>query len=517
MKKIILGISAFILGCIIVMAGLPAEKAEAYSGESGKVTVNGVTTGDKLKGYKIIRIEYDNVGGSVNYEWASDAVKNAVAAKNNNSELTVKAFQEKTAAEQQNLLSVIPSALKSANAELAEQTASDGAVSWNNVPLGGYLIVPTETKDVYEPMMAVVQPVKKDNDYVTKEAVVTAKKNPAEVTKTADREDIGEGIFVTYTIISDVPVYGDGAVDKYYGISDKISEGLTIDENTITLYGYESRGDAESDNTLTSGQKLGAIAGPDDSYTGLYTKCEDNKLDSQTEEQSFAIEFDYDKIPNNIKAVKIVYRASLNDKAVVGDSGNKNTVEMEYSHYPYIENNHDRSQTTNEETVYTYKLKIIKVKKDDESTKLAGAEFDLYRKVTEGENYDLSAKKFTKQDVSALPNDGTFIKVGSVGPTDERGEAAIEKLALGNYCLVETKAPAGYGLLADALEFVLAKDGDNAGTYEQKVENAEGFNLPQTGGAGTAIFTIAGIALMAGAVALFFIVRKKGNINSKNR
>lgn len=517
MKKIILGISAFILGCIIVMAGIPAERAAAYGGEAGKVTINGVTTGDKLKGCKIITITYKSGDSSVNYEWASDAVKNAVAAKNNNEELTVKAFQEKTAAEQQRLLSGIPKALGSANVDLAEQTAANGTVSWTNVQLGGYLIVPTETKDVYEPMMAVVQPVKKDNDYVTQEATVTAKKNPAEVTKTVDREDIGEGIFVTYTIISDVPVYGKDAVDKYYGISDKISDGLTIDESTITLYAYTSRADAESDGALTKGMELGSLAGPNSSNTGLYTKCADNRLDSQTDEQSFAIEFDYDKIPAGIKAVKIVYRASLNENAVVGGTGNINTVEMEYSHYPYIENNHDRSKTTNKETVYTYKLKIVKVKKGDEDTKLAGAEFDLYRKVNDGENYDQSVEKVTKQEVSALPENGTFIKIGAVGPTDANGEAAIEKLALGNYCLVETKAPAGYGLLADGLEFTLAKGGDNDGTYTQQVENAEGFNLPQTGGTGTTIFTIAGIVLMAGAVVLFFIVRKKGTSDNKNR
>ena len=42
-----------------------------------------------------------------------------------------------------------------------------------------------------------------------------------------------------------------------------------------------------------------------------------------------------------------------------------------------------------------------------------------------------------------------------------------------------------------------------------KIENTSGIQLPITGGTGTVIFTIIGIALMAGAVVLFVVSRKK--------
>ena len=48
-----------------------------------------------------------------------------------------------------------------------------------------------------------------------------------------------------------------------------------------------------------------------------------------------------------------------------------------------------------------------------------------------------------------------------------------------------------------------------AGVYTVKVPNSSGIQLPITGGTGTVIFTIIGIALMVGAVVLFVISRKK--------
>ena len=41
------------------------------------------------------------------------------------------------------------------------------------------------------------------------------------------------------------------------------------------------------------------------------------------------------------------------------------------------------------------------------------------------------------------------------------------------------------------------------------IGNKQGFNLPTTGGAGTWMFTIGGLVLMAGAVVVFISSRKK--------
>lgn len=71
------------------------------------------------------------------------------------------------------------------------------------------------------------------------------------------------------------------------------------------------------------------------------------------------------------------------------------------------------------------------------------------------------------------------------------------------YWLVETKAPNGYELLANPVEFTVLADADDtlsvgAETIINVPENG-GFDLPLTGGAGTALFTIIGLTLVAGA------------------
>ena len=50
---------------------------------------------------------------------------------------------------------------------------------------------------------------------------------------------------------------------------------------------------------------------------------------------------------------------------------------------------------------------------------------------------------------------------------------------------------------------------DSNGVYTVDVANNSGIQLPVTGGTGTVIFTVIGIALMAGAVVLLVFSRKK--------
>ena len=50
---------------------------------------------------------------------------------------------------------------------------------------------------------------------------------------------------------------------------------------------------------------------------------------------------------------------------------------------------------------------------------------------------------------------------------------------------------------------------DAEGYFTVEVPNESGFQLPTTGGSGTVIFTVIGIALMAGAVIVLAVSRKK--------
>ena len=107
--------------------------------------------------------------------------------------------------------------------------------------------------------------------------------------------------------------------------------------------------------------------------------------------------------------------------------------------------------------------------------------------------------------------------------SDADGKFEITGLSAGTWKLEETKAPATFAKLEADVEFTVA-EGTYNGTaqeykyekelqdgetqhYGLKVENKK-VTIPQTGGIGTAIFAVAGIALMAGAV----IAMKKNRV-----
>lgn len=106
--------------------------------------------------------------------------------------------------------------------------------------------------------------------------------------------------------------------------------------------------------------------------------------------------------------------------------------------------------------------------------------------------------------------------------SDGQGKFEITGLAYGTYYLQETKAPKGYALNDARYKFEIKagsyKATEGGVTYEsddpvsdttvggaQRVDNRK-VTIPQTGGIGTVIFTVVGIALMAGA---FVAMRKR--------
>ena len=77
-----------------------------------------------------------------------------------------------------------------------------------------------------------------------------------------------------------------------------------------------------------------------------------------------------------------------------------------------------------------------------------------------------------------------------------------------SYYLVETKAPAGYKQLNRVVE-VTIEGTEKDYTAEVTILNTANVSLPITGGIGTLIFTISGIALMGAAALLYIRSRKK--------
>ena len=98
--------------------------------------------------------------------------------------------------------------------------------------------------------------------------------------------------------------------------------------------------------------------------------------------------------------------------------------------------------------------------------------------------------------------------------SNSKGQFMIEGIEYGTYKLEEIEAPKGYAKIND-VEFTVAEgtktdtnikyDVDSAGNDAKQVINKK-VTIPQTGGMGTMIFMVAGLALMGGA---FIAMRKR--------
>ena len=259
---------------------------------------------------------------------------------------------------------------------------------------------------------------------------------------------------------------------KTYKITDSIPQGLTLNRESIKIEATT----ADSSETV-----------PTDVYTLSQTGLE--------------VTFNPQKLAeNNYTAIIITYTAKLNmEEAVIGGDGNVNTVTLEYTN-KVAENGDEEETTTTTDTaqVHTGAVLLEKVEKGNVETKLAGAKFKI-----------ATTEQNAKDGIFVKDETGADIEV----ETNDQGQAVIEGLKYADnevdtsYWLVETQAPSYiedgvtkyYNLLKNPVEVQVGKT-----THQTvvQIENGKGFDLPVTGSIGLAIFTVVGIAVMAGAVVL---------------
>ena len=230
--------------------------------------------------------------------------------------------------------------------------------------------------------------------------------------------------------------------------------------------------------------------------------------------------------------VIVSYTAKLNANAKIGLPGNVNEAYLTYSNKP------DQSGTGDSNTndtphdkviVFTYGLDVTKVDSKNTKTKLKDAEFKL--KNSDGKWATITDGKVTGWADTELQ--------GSVLKSDESGKFKVEGLDDGGYTLKETKAPAGYNLPADGFSVTLTATTANGQTWDGTagtaltglavkvdqtngtgsvdtglgaitIKNTQGSSLPSTGGMGTVLLYVAGIAVfvLAGATLVMALRRR---------
>lgn len=327
------------------------------------------------------------------------------------------------------------------------------------------------------------------------------------------------GDVVTFELTSKVPDMSQ--YETYvFKITDTLSKGLTLldsvaNPNVVIKIG---------DTVLKSSDFTAAATGGSGSETvltiDLRTYLTQNK-DTLTVGDEIVIR----------------YQAKVNEDAVIVDESNKNSAKVEFSNDP--NGTGTGTSTTTETHTYTFGFTINKV--DDKNAALANAEFKIYKDDGDG--------KFDSSKDDAL----TFVnKRTSDGVTkymlddDQAGEPTTIKtdandfmvcgLGEGTYWIEEVNAPEGYNKLSGPMKVTIEATFKADGTIDSHtikaynpdgseitdiihpnhtitIVNKTGAELPGTGGMGTVIFTVVGVAVVAGG-AIWMVQRNRRNAAS---
>lgn len=155
---------------------------------------------------------------------------------------------------------------------------------------------------------------------------------------------------------------------------------------------------------------------------------------------------------------------------------------------------------------------INKVSTKDAGTKLAGAKFQVFTSAEAAKQAGTAAAKpvvINGEDTFTTLADGT-VRISGLHVSDfVNGTEIKSEDNYRYYWIVEVEAPKDYELLAEPIRTTVTAGGTavQSLTVENAPKNA-GFELPLTGAAGTWMFTIAGLIVIGGGIALM-LRRKK--------
>ncbi len=527
MKKIFRTLAALTL-VVMLAASLSAAAWADGEGATGgtettkefnaTVTVKGLVDGEVVNAYKLI--EYDtNYNTMTIIDSYKAYVKDKLGVNNDDAEDILSALSEKPAAGMLEGYLASTSSLPTP----VTGTAVNNQVMFTFTP--GYYLLTVATNmnadRLYRPMGVFVQPYGDTLHIYAGDVAVPTIGNSAEliaksVAGTVIDKKVKDGDEWKTTATAGV---GDTAefyieiIIPYYGGGSSITMTLT---DTLEHMNYDV-GSAKLYSTLNNGAFSDEIAG------------------ALTVDTTNGLEFtlNYDKLMTDAAADRTVYlryTATVDQSAANGGVA-KNEARLTYANAADPNN----AKTTDSQIVKVYNYEFSLAKKNENGlTSLSGAEFTIYSDeactnaisfVKTGNNY---VKSTASGAVTAIPADFT-----------------VSGLAPGDYYVKETTTPRGYfapaGIFkltltaakdAGSTEYSGALDADNSSFTAVDEENDSGLVknsgvvpgnpnrysvslrnvltpvLPSTGGAGTVMFTVGGVAVMVLA-AVLFLKRKR--------
>lgn len=530
-------VTAFFMTLLMAVSLLCATAFAIEPDEKGTITVNDVEDNVTVSAYRLMDVKVNENGqpqepvytwtGAV-ADWVRKNYPTYIGEAEDNSvqdDFSTEAETEEIA----EFYDALAAAIKTTAGPLAitAEGTCTGSGTIEDLSMGNYLILIENGMKVYRPSAVNLVPVwdTETDRWEMSDATVVVKSSELTISKTvnadtgsdsagkkADNANIGDT--VSFEIVADVPNFPANALAKNYAVSDILPEGLTLDEDSIEVYGVSG----DMDTPLEAGD------------SGAYTS--ENTRPNNGVASSFTLSFAYDKI-SSYEKIRVTYSAVLNGDAVLGTLGNVNNAHLDYSNNPYVAESW--KDKTDSAVVYTYGIDISKVDKGDHENFLAGAKFELYASENAAEGGTEAEKiVFVKESEGvyhrALAGEENTTTTLVVGENDAlKGRLKVKGLDEGTWYLKETKAPGGYNLLASPVKVVVTDaeggvlDGQVTGAAADAsgeavalvtltVKNDNGFLLPVTGGASTVLFAVGGAVLMSAAVICFIAVSKRKNV-----
>ena len=368
-------------------------------------------------------------------------------------------------------------------------------VTFNNVPVGAYVITASGNKINYAPMVAETY----DNTAETlqaKNAEVTAKSTGYELTKKQKIEATGNkfvkrGETLTFEITTTFPAFEKAdSKDNVFTIVDTPT-GLDITDITSLTVGNAAL-TKDTDYTMTKDSATGAVTIDLTKYIG-----KENAHAGQT--------------------VVVTYTAIVTAAEGTADGGiYKNTAN---AYRNGTETGGDNEEGWTGDITLT---KTDDAENEKDRKQLNGAEFEVYK------NFEEKDGKVTANEADKLyfvkEADGVYKLALSKDETNAtstvvatNGTVQVKGLDEGTYWFKETKAPSGYSINAAGKQVTITLPTATDNGKLQNVSVSDTLTdtklsaLPSTGGIGTTIFTIGGCAIMIAAAFLFFASRKKND------
>ncbi len=436
------------------------------------LTINAAHADDSFAVYKLINVNYNATNNNVTYSWstAADNYIDSLTSGSPYANLSVANFQNwaNDSDDIKAFLGGFAAYVKSTSTAVSpsyEGTAASGICTINGMSMGQYMILGTGSSTgayVYQIMTASFKPNAEHNVNTT--AVVESKATLPNIEKAVDDRQVAIGDTVTYTVTVAVPTYPSDATNTAFSVGDVLPAGVT----------FKSTTSVKSNTNATV------------SHTGTGAEWIFNYADIKA-----------------YTSITIVYTATVNSNIIIG-APNTNTATLTYSNDPYGDGTHSVSDT---EKVYSYGIQVFKVDSANHNTKIGAVEFALY-----------------KGDTATGTPITTMITNGD-------GLAFMKGLDVGTYTLVETKTATGY-VLDDTPITITITDADVNGIVDASpagaiyspsgtdgyvkttITNTKGnYNLPQTGGIGTWVFTICGLLVMVIAVVILMMSSKRRRTN----